>query len=85
MTVPSASDAPGLGTRPSSLTVGIHPSATPVTSRVLARMRATAEPALNGAGMAETSRDATATGAAARRSPPPADGQGPVGIALVGG
>ena len=45
---------------------GIHPSATPVTSRVLARMRATAEPALS-ARMSETSRDATATGARRRR------------------
>ncbi len=31
---------------------GIHPDAAPVTSRVLARMRATARPALRGAGMA---------------------------------
>ena len=46
---------------------GIHPSATPVTSRVLARMRATAAPALNGAGMSATPRDATATDARRRR------------------
>jgi dihydroxy-acid dehydratase len=31
---------------------GVHPDAAPVSSRVLARMRATARPALRGAGMA---------------------------------
>jgi dihydroxy-acid dehydratase len=31
---------------------GVHPAATPVTSRVLRRMRATARPALLGGGMA---------------------------------
>jgi dihydroxy-acid dehydratase len=34
---------------------GVHPDATPVTDRVLARMRATARPALLGAGMATPS------------------------------
>lgn len=35
---------------------GTHPAVTPVTSRVLARMRASARPALEGAGMASTGR-----------------------------
>ena len=36
---------------------GIHPDVTPVTDRVLARMRATALPALRGGGMAEPAPD----------------------------
>jgi dihydroxy-acid dehydratase len=31
---------------------GIHPDATPVANRILMKMRATAQPALRGAGMA---------------------------------
>ncbi len=38
---------------------GVHPDATPVTDRVLARMRATALPALLGGGMATPSNHRT--------------------------
>ena len=48
----SSGDAPAVWRADVERHGGVHPDATPVTDRVLARMRATALPALLGGGMA---------------------------------